>query len=65
MLTMLDRFWRDDEGQDLIEYALLVAFVGLSCVAAWLLIQQTLGEGYTSMDLREQNDLAAETPDPW
>jgi Flp pilus assembly pilin Flp len=35
--TMLLRFWRDEEGQDLIEYTLLLAFVAL--VAAGLFIQ--------------------------
>jgi Flp pilus assembly pilin Flp len=28
----LTRFLRDDRGQDLVEYALLVAFIALACV---------------------------------
>ena len=34
---MIRRFWKDDAGQDLIEYTLLLAFVAL--VAAGLFIQ--------------------------
>ena len=37
MRTFLTNFWNDDEGQDLIEYTLLLAFVAL--VAAGLFIQ--------------------------
>ena len=34
---MIGRFWKDEAGQDLIEYTLLLAFVAL--VAAGLFIQ--------------------------
>ena len=37
MMTLLKKLWRGDEGQDLIEYTLLLAFVAL--VAAGLFIQ--------------------------
>ena len=33
-LHMLKTFVRDEEGQDLIEYALLVALISLVCVVA-------------------------------
>ena len=33
-ITRLERFMRDDEGQDLIEYALLVALIASACVFA-------------------------------
>jgi Flp pilus assembly pilin Flp len=29
---MLTRLWRDEEGQDLVEYALIVAAVGLALI---------------------------------
>jgi len=38
---------RDDEGQDLIEYALLTAFFALSAVAAWETIRDAVGLTYT------------------
>lgn len=34
MTHLLVRFVRDDQGQDLIEYALLAGFIALACVAA-------------------------------
>ena len=34
MTEMVSRFWRDDEGQDLVEYALLVLLVGVALIAA-------------------------------
>ncbi|HLK47445.1 MAG TPA: hypothetical protein VKT49_04885 [Bryobacteraceae bacterium] len=37
MIKMLKQIWRQEEGQDLIEYTLLLAFVAL--VAAGLFIQ--------------------------
>ena len=37
MICMLKQIWRNEEGQDLIEYTLLLAFVAL--VAAGLFIQ--------------------------
>jgi len=33
MKTFLARFWRDEQGQDLIEYTLMLAFVALASAA--------------------------------
>ncbi len=38
----LKKFWRDDEGQDLIEYTLLLAFVCLAAAAIFITTGQTL-----------------------
>ncbi len=35
-MQMLCRFWKDEQGQDLIEYTLLIAFVALSSAALFL-----------------------------
>jgi Flp pilus assembly pilin Flp len=35
-MTFLRNFWREDEGQDLIEYTLLMAFVALASAALFL-----------------------------
>jgi len=35
-MTFLRRFWNDDQGQDLIEYTLLMAFVALASAALFL-----------------------------
>lgn len=34
MKTVLARLWRGEEGQDLVEYALLIVLIGLAAVAA-------------------------------
>jgi pilus assembly protein Flp/PilA len=34
MKTVLARLWKEEEGQDLVEYALLIVLVGLAAVAA-------------------------------
>ena len=41
MKELLVRFVREDEGQDLVEYALLIAFIALLCILG----MQTLGQG--------------------
>jgi Flp pilus assembly pilin Flp len=35
-MNLLRNFWRDDSGQDLIEYTLLMAFVALASAALFL-----------------------------
>jgi Flp pilus assembly pilin Flp len=35
-MTFLRNFWHDEEGQDLIEYTLLMAFVALASAALFL-----------------------------
>jgi len=35
-MTILQRFWRDEQGQDLIEYTLLIAFVALASAALFI-----------------------------
>jgi Flp pilus assembly pilin Flp len=36
MNAILNRFWRDEQGQDLIEYTLLVAFVCIATAALFI-----------------------------
>ena len=35
-MTILRNFWNDEQGQDLIEYTLLMAFVALASAAIFL-----------------------------
>ena len=35
-MTMLRNFWNDEQGQDLIEYTLLLAFVALASAALFI-----------------------------
>jgi len=53
----------DDSGQDLIEYALLTACIGLVGVVAWVNIKAALGTAYLNWDSGVQT-LSACTPDP-
>ncbi len=43
-------FWRDDDGQDIIEYGLLAAFIGIVCIAVWASIQGHLRDAYLGYD---------------
>lgn len=60
---MLLRFIQDDGGQDLIEYALLAAFIGVCAVVAWTNIPPSIAQAYTNWDSSVQN-LSSCTPDP-
>lgn len=60
---MLTRLFREDGGQDLVEYALLVGFVAFVGIAGWAAIQDAIAAGYTWWDTADQ-DLGAVTPDP-
>lgn len=55
IMESLMRLLGGDEGQDVVEYALLVAFVGLVVLAGWLAIQNAVGDGYVNWDAQEQN----------
>lgn len=52
----------NDEGQDLVEYALLAAFVGLAGLAAFAAIRDAVAQGYVNWDMTEQS--LWEPPDP-
>ena len=36
MRSFIERFWKDESGQDLIEYTLLMAFVALASAALFI-----------------------------
>ena len=49
MKNLLVRFVRDDEGQDLIEYALLAAFISLAAVLAIQQLGTAVNNVYTKV----------------
>ena len=53
MKSLLGRLVREDEGQDLIEYALLAAFIALACVLA----MQGVATGLNTLWGKVQTDL--------
>ena len=43
MSQWISRFWLDDNGQDIIEYSLLIMFIAVACI--WF-----VGQGKPSVD---------------
>jgi Flp pilus assembly pilin Flp len=62
MNALLRRLIVEDNGQDVIEYALLTGAIGLSGIAAWPLIVTALRNSYISLDTQTQ--LLWSPPDP-
>ena len=62
MLNLLMRLLREDDGQDVVEYALLTAGIGISGVATWPLIEAGISTAYKKYNTQTQN--AWEVPNP-
>jgi len=52
MTDLMTRFVREDEGQDLIEYALLAGFISLAAVAAITAVGLALSALYTVVETK-------------
>jgi Flp pilus assembly pilin Flp len=63
MTKLLQRLITDDGGQDLIEYALLSALIGVVGILAWNNVGTAIGTTYSGWDSGVQG-LSATTPDP-
>ena len=55
MRVSLYRFVAEEQGQDVIEYALLTAGIGLAGLAVWPLIADAIGVAYQAFDSRTQD----------
>ena len=55
MRALLGRFVHEEEGQDLIEYALLAAFIALACVLA----MTAVGTGINTLFTKVNTDLTS------
>lgn len=62
MLELLRRLVFEEEAQDVIEYALLTASVGLMGIAVWPVLTVGIGAAYQRFDARTQS--IWETPNP-
>jgi Flp pilus assembly pilin Flp len=62
MFTTVLRLMREDDGQDVIEYALLTAGIGIVSIATWPLIEAGIVSTYEAMNADTQD--AWEVPDP-
>jgi len=49
MKNLIARFVREDEGQDLVEYALLIAFIALACIVGMQALGTAINTEYTSI----------------
>lgn len=58
-----DRFRSDESGQDIVEYALLGALVGIASILTWQLLVVTVGNVYTAADTGVQTTSGC-TPNP-
>ena len=48
MIDLIARFVREDEGQDLVEYALLLALIALAAITAMGLLGTAINSKYES-----------------
>jgi Flp pilus assembly pilin Flp len=60
---LIARFVQDENGQDIIEYGLLAAFIGVVGILAWQSISGQISAHYTGWDTAIQTRSAC-TPDP-
>lgn len=62
MQGVLRRLLVDEDGQDVVEYALLTAAIGLAGIATWPLIEGAIGLAYQAV-VTDTQDIW-EVPDP-
>ncbi len=46
MKTFLKRLWKEEEGQDLVEYALLLVLISLACIAAMSTLARAISTAF-------------------
>jgi Flp pilus assembly pilin Flp len=60
--NLLQRLWREEVGQDLVEYAFLGAFIGLAAYGGFVAVQNAISTSYPTWDNCQQG--LWEPPDP-
>jgi Flp pilus assembly pilin Flp len=61
-MTFLRNFWNDEQGQDLIEYTLLMAFVALASAALFIGAGASIKSIWTSTNTQLSNAAASALP---
>lgn len=51
-MELLKRFWKEEDGQDMIEYALLAALVALAATAGMTLLATDINNSYDGIGNR-------------
>lgn len=49
MLELLNRFWKEEEGQDLVEYALILVLIALIAVATFPAVGQEIEKVFSKV----------------
>jgi Flp pilus assembly pilin Flp len=57
------RFWSDESGQDIVEYALLGALIGIASILTWQALVVTIANVYGAADAGVQATSSC-TPNP-
>lgn len=50
MKSALSTFWKEEDGQDLVEYSLLLAFIALAAVALLGSVKSSIGGMWSSIN---------------
>jgi pilus assembly protein Flp/PilA len=48
LMNLMKRLWKDEEGQDLVEYALLVVLIALGAVAAMKNLASGISDAFSN-----------------
>ena len=62
MEQLWQAFWRDDSGQGLVEYALIIALVAVGLIAILLVLRNSIGNVFNNAATQLNN--APSTPYP-
>ena len=62
--TLLRRWLIEDDGQDVIEYALLASFVGFTMIGAVVFLRGAMHDTYVTWDTNYQDDALVEVANP-
>jgi pilus assembly protein Flp/PilA len=54
-MQLISRLWRDEDGQDLIEYALLAAFIALAALLAMRAVGTNINTLFNNVSTQLQN----------
>ena len=57
MWKFLTNLWRDESGQDLIEYALVAALIALGAVTSMKSVSTAIGNAFSSIETQLTNAL--------
>ena len=51
MKNLINRLWKEEEGQDLVEYGLLVVLIALGCIAAMGTLSKSISNVFSNAAL--------------